>query len=117
MVKQPDVTSLLESALRVASLRQTTIASNIANMGTPNFRRSAVEFEKALDAAMRNGSVDPSTVAPTLIHPGTTEVDEKGNDVNIDLEVGDMVKNDAMYKTYMRLLAKKYHQIDMVVQG
>lgn len=118
MIRQPTVTEYLEAALRGASLRQVTIANNIANLNTPNYRRIAVEFEKDLAEAIADGRrINLDEVPMDILQPGNTPVDVQGNDVNLEMEVGEMIKNNAMYKTYMRLLAKVYRQMKLAIQG
>ena len=48
----PDVLAILERGLDAASLRQTVIANNIANVDTPGFKRSEVVFESELAQAL-----------------------------------------------------------------
>ena len=38
------------------------------------------------------------------------------HDVSMEMEVGDMIKNGAMQKTYVRLLAKRYRQMAEAMQ-
>jgi flagellar basal body rod protein FlgB len=42
-------------------------------------------------------------------------VKSNGNDVSLETEVGQMVKNTLRHKTYVRLLNKKYHQIELAM--
>lgn len=115
MVKRPDAIGLLEAALRASQAKQTVIANNIANLDTPNFRRGDVQFADLLDRALRDGKVEEAQ--PKAFQPMDSPVDANGNDVNLDVEVGELVKNDAAYKTYMRLMAKIYRQMDQAIQG
>ena len=46
-----------------------------------------------------------------------TTVDSRGNDVDLDVEVGEMIKNGARYKMYVRLLNKMYKQMEMAIGG
>ena len=55
----------LERALTGASLRQEAIASNIANVNTPGYRRQDVDFQSALQAAWGQGKD-----AASRGHPG-----------------------------------------------
>lgn len=115
MVKRPDTVQMLEAALRAASLKQATIANNIANVQTPGFRRSDVQFQDLLDKALTDGDGDLEGAKPEIYQPMNTPVDTNGNDTNMDLEVGELVKNDTNYKMYMRLMAKAYHQVDQAI--
>jgi flagellar basal-body rod protein FlgB len=116
MVKQIPVTDCLEAALRAANLRQTVIANNIANLDTPGYRRQDVQFGDILAKALQGGNTDVSSLEPKIIAPGTTEVNENGNDVDLDMEVGEMIKASGHYKTCVRLLAKLYQRMQMAMQ-
>jgi len=117
MVEQPGLTNLLEAALRASALRGKAIANNVANLDTPGYRRIAVAFEQELAKAMESGQVNLADLQMKVYQPGTTPVNSQGNDVNLDVEIGDMIKNGAAYKTYMRLLEKLYSQMELAMQG
>jgi len=75
------VTASLHSALDGLAVRQGVIADNIANVDTPGFRASSVQFEQNLVAAIRDGRAGgpvPLTVTPTDTPVGA-------NDNNVDL--------------------------------
>lgn len=52
MVFSADI-ALAEKLLDVATFRHQVIAHNISNVNTPNFKRSEVSFEEALEALMK----------------------------------------------------------------
>ena len=102
----------LEAGLRAEGLRQKAIANNLANLNTPGFRRDAVRFESILAKAMESGGkVEAQDLEAELYEPKDTPVNANGNDVNLDVEVGEMVKNSLRHQTYMLLLKKRYAQI------
>ena len=72
----------LQSALDGLSLRQRTIANNIANVNTPGYQAQRVSFEEALakSVGQRDGAVG-ATMARSL---EPTRLD--GNNVNLDTE-------------------------------
>ena len=77
------VTSVaLGSALDGLALRQRTIASNIANVNTPEYQAKRVIFEDALAESIARG--DGRTVAVTARSLEPTRLD--GNNVNLDTE-------------------------------
>ncbi len=118
MVRRPGITEYLEAAMKAASLRQAVNANNIANINTPGYRRKAVQFEKFLAKAIASGAdVRAADVAMKIFQPENTLPDASGNDVNMETEIGEMIKNDAMYKTYVRLLSKMYRQMELAMQG
>jgi flagellar basal-body rod protein FlgB len=117
MPHRATIVDFLEAGLRGAAQRQALLANNLANLDTPGFRRSDTIFEKVLaDAIEDNNVADLNENEAWVFTPGTSPVNEMGNNVSLDGEVGEMVKNAAMYKTYVRLLARMYRQIDMAIR-
>ncbi len=111
------VTDLLNAGIKAESLRQKTIANNIANLETPNYRRIDVKFEELLTKSLdSSGSVDLSEIEPVIYRPKETQVKSNGNDVNLESEIGQMVKNSLRHTAYIRLLSKKYKQIELAME-
>ena len=118
MSNQPNMISYIESGIRGEALKKAVIARNIAHMGAPEYRRQAVNFHKLLAKAMENGKqLDMSDVNAMLFRPMDTPLDANGNDVDMEVEIGSMVQNDAMLKTYLRVLGKLYSQMEMAIGG
>ena len=110
------IADLLEAGIRVENLRQKAIANNIANLETPGYRRVDVKFEELLAKALdSSGTVDLDEVEPQIYQPKETPVKSNGNDVSLESEVGQMVKNALRHKAYVRLLGKKYSQIELAI--
>ncbi len=116
MSRTNSVTDLLEAGIRAENLRQKTIANNIANLETPEYRRVDIKFEELLAKSMdSSGTVDLSDLEPVIYRPKQTPVKSNGNDVNLESEVGQMVKNTLRHTAYIRLLNKKYKQIELAM--
>ncbi len=116
--KVSNIDDYLIAGLKAASLRGAVIANNVANLETPGYRRRDVEFETMLaDAISKGNGTDITDIEPRIFRPLNTQVNSNGNDVNIEMEVGQMIKNSARYKTYMRLLAKLYSQMQLAIQS
>ena len=112
------IIDLLESGIRAETLRQQAISNNVANLQTPGYRRLGVRFEQLLAKAIDSGdveNVDLEAIKAELYQPKNTAISPTGNDVNLEAEVGDMVKNSIRYKAFIRLLSKKYAQIDEAI--
>ena len=117
MSKTDNITGFLEAGLKAESLRQKVIANNIANLETPGYRRFDVKFEQLLAKALDSpAEAEPGEIAPQIYQPKQTPVKSNGNDVNLETEVGEMVKNTLRHKTYIRLLSKKYSQIELAIK-
>jgi flagellar basal-body rod protein FlgB len=113
MIQDKTVINLLETAMTAEGLRQQAIASNVANMNTRGYRRVDINFEEALTKAMSK-SENPSgdDIDMEYYETKNTPLNEHGNDVNVDNEVGEMVKNSLKHHAFMALLKKKYQQMD-----
>lgn len=116
MSKTSNIVGFLEAGIRAESLRQRAIANNIANLETPGYRRIDVKFQELLAKALgSSGEVDLKEVLPQIYQPKETPVKSNGNDVNLESEIGQMVKNTLRHKAYIRLLNKKYRQIELAM--
>jgi flagellar basal-body rod protein FlgB len=110
--------NLLEAGIKAEELRQKAIASNIANAETAGYRRVDVRFEQDLAKALKSkGEIDLDEFEPEVFHPDNTFVKSNGNNVTMEAEVGDLVKNSLRYSTYVRLLRKKFSQIEAAIGG
>lgn len=76
-------TVAMDSALSALSLRQRTIANNIANVNTPGFHAGRVAFEEALSKSVEAGSPE-KTAASTANSLEPTRLN--GSNVNMDTE-------------------------------
>jgi len=109
---------MLGKLLDVGNLRQKVIAHNIANVNTPGFRKSEVEFESTFQAELARrgvgaaGKVDASVVSST-----DKAVRSDGNNVDIDRELGLLSKNALLYKTYATILSKKFGMMGAAITG
>jgi flagellar basal-body rod protein FlgB len=116
MSKTSSIVDFIEAGIRAESLRQKAVANNIANLQTPGYRRIDVRFKKMLAKAMdSSGAVDFSEIEAEIYQPKQTPVKSNGNDVNLETEVGEMVKNTLRHKAYIRLLNKKYRQMELAM--
>ena len=116
MSKTSNIIDFLEAGIRAESLRQKAIANNIANLETPGYRRVGVKFEELLSKALdSSGAADLSEMEGLIYQPKQTPVKSNGNDVNLEVEVGEMVKNTLRHKVYIRALSKKYRQMELAM--
>ena len=116
MSKTNIIVDFLEAGIRAEGLRQKAIANNIANLETPGYRRIDVKFEEMLAKAINSpGKAGLDEVIAQIHQPKQTPVNSNGNDVNLEGEVGQMVKNALRYKAYIRLLSNKYKQMEQAM--
>jgi flagellar basal-body rod protein FlgB len=116
MSKTENIMDLIDAGVKAETLRQKAIANNIANLETPGYRRVDVKFEELLAKCLRSdGEFDLSEVKAEIYQPKQTPVKSNGNDVNLETEIGQMIKNTLRHKAYIRLLTKKYNQIELAM--
>jgi flagellar basal-body rod protein FlgB len=110
------IVDLLQAGIKAEGIRQQTIASNIANLETPGYRRVGVKFEDLMAKALKgSGQVDPDEIEPEIFEPGTTPVKDNGNDVDLNMEVGELLKNSLRHTAYVRLLARQFQLVDQAI--
>lgn len=102
------ITSVLGTALDGLSLRQNVIADNIANIDTPGFRATSVDFESSLANAISTGNLDAATVTTT---PTNTPVGADGN--NVDLRKETMAAMQTVFQ-YQMLTRAVNDRMDLV---
>ncbi|TIC83518.1 flagellar biosynthesis protein FlgB [Nocardioides sp. GY 10113] len=105
---------VLHTAINGLALRQQVTADNIANVDTPGFRASAVEFESALSAAIQRGGFR-GEVTPTT-EPTTTPLGENGNNVDLRKESLSAIQTQYQYQIMGRAISDR-HTILTTVAG
>jgi flagellar basal-body rod protein FlgB len=116
MAQSGNIVDLLEAGMKAERLRQKTIASNIANIETPGYRRLDVKFEELLAKAVKSpGSGAIDEIEAEIYEPLNTAVRSNGNDVDMEAEVGNLVKNSLRYTAYVRLMQNRFTQIERAI--
>lgn len=116
MPQRVDIVGLLDAGIKAEEARQKTIASNIANIETPGYRRQDVRFEELLAKALKSKQADKvGRVTPQVFQPETTPIRSNDNDVNMEMEIGEMLKNSSRETAFVRLLRKKFTQIENAI--
>ena len=104
----------LGRGLAAATMRHEVISNNIANVNTPNFKRSAVNFEDLLAKELHLDNDDrrldmvrthdrhlpmalPGQVHAVIEEDGTTTMRVDNNNVDIDIEMAGLAKNQLYY--------------------
>jgi flagellar basal-body rod protein FlgB len=99
-----DVTQLgLERAIQGSAMRQTALASNVANANTPGYKPEDVDFHSALRNALSQGdgeqtqALDSLTFTPQPDSNAVMQAD--GNGVDIDVQNAELAKNGLEYES------------------
>ena len=116
MSRPENLVSILEAGLNANSLRQRVIANNIANVNTAGFKRQAVEFEKILANQLDSGRVNLAEIETEITKPELTPVKANGNNVEMEFEVGQLMKSSGRNKAYIRMLHKRYSQLETAMK-
>jgi flagellar basal-body rod protein FlgB len=107
-----DATSrVLGLALDGVSLRQRVIADNIANVDTPDFRASSVDFETSLRQAVSNGDVSDSSSGGVRAAAVATDtpVGANGNNVDLRKETLAAVQSQYQYQVLTRAVNDRFN--------
>jgi flagellar basal-body rod protein FlgB len=111
-----DVTSsALQVALSGLALRQQTVANDIANVATPGFRGSTVEFEDALRGALHDGT--PLNQVGATLAASTDPAGENGNNVSLDNEMLSNVDTNLRYQLVLRALDDRFSRLHQAIKG
>ena len=124
----------IERGLSAANLRHEVIADNLANINTPNFKRSQVVFEELLAKEIHGDSDDGKLplvrthdkhlpvgkFAPAqarVERDDSTTMRADNNNVDIDMEMASLAKNQLYYNALTRQLSGHISRIKSVMQG
>ncbi len=119
--------NILNKAASASWTKNEIIANNIANVDTPNFKRSDMNFEEALKKAMTQADTNNmdkkvSNIRLSSLNPEIyTDYEElsyryDGNNVDIDTENAYLADNQIKYYAYLDAINKEFDRIKMVLQ-
>lgn len=124
-----DGTKYLEKGLDAAWTRNQVISNNIANVDTPGFKTSKVEFESVFKTALEGEGFiakrtrdkhiafdsDISSVTPRIIQDTGTTMRMDGNNVDIDYENAELAKNQIYYSTLIEKMSSEFSRLKMAI--
>ena len=124
---------IMERGLSAANLRHEVIADNLANVNTPNFKRSEVVFEELLKKELFGEDTGKLPLVrthdkhlPIPMHgranayvrrDDTTTMRVDNNNVDIDMEMASLAKNQLYYSALTRQLGGFISRVKSVMQG
>lgn len=120
--------SNLEKGLSYATLNQKTIANNIANVDTPNYKAKGVSFKDLLEEEKQ------STISAyrsdyrhydftiTQSTPGVSSIDNlryrnNGNAVDMDAQQAKLAENQIHYNALIDRMNGKLNTLNTVIKG
>ena len=116
----------LERGLDYAALKQKTIANNIANVDTPNYKAKEVDFKKIMEesqADFKNNKTDrrhfdfSTQSSGSVISARNMSYNENGNSVDLDAEMSKMAQNQIYYNALTDRLNSKYSSLTNLIKG
>ena len=120
LFNQPDYLAA-KKQLDAVAVRQDAIASNIANLETPGYKRLDVTraFNSELERAC--AARDPRQIAalkPELaVDPDAAAVSPDGNTVNLESELLEMNKNSMAGILQTQLITTDFYRLRMAITG
>jgi flagellar basal-body rod protein FlgB len=123
--------SILEQSLYASSLRHKVISNNIANVNTPGFKKSEVAFEDLLQAQLDGKETslplartnsrhlsggNGTSLAPRVNTIGTTSFRTDDNNVDIDIEMADLAKNNIYYNAVAQQLSRQLSNLKSAIR-
>jgi flagellar basal-body rod protein FlgB len=110
------VAAALGGALDGLLLRQRVIADNIANVDTPGYTASRVDFESSLRSALADGEMShgdaSATTTPTNATPGAN-----GNNVDLSAETMAQIQATFRYQLLTRAVGDRHSLITTAIGG
>jgi len=129
---------LLQHGLSASWTRNAVIRNNIANVETPGFKASDVEFESLMERALMTDStgfmcakthqghrdigtraaavnVDLASISPRIYHREDTAMRMDGNNVDIEDENVKLAQNSLYYNTLMEKLNSEIRRLRMAI--
>lgn len=122
----------MKKGLDAGALRHTAISSNIANIGTPGYKRKEVIFEEKLQESLSGNSIpgritnprhipigvsDINRVEPEIVTDDSTDLTSGVNNVDIDMEMADLVKNQIQFSATAKVMAKRFKGLKSAING
>jgi len=121
---------VLEQALNSASFRHKVISNNIANINTPGFKKSEVPFEQQLGSILDNNNQQLSRtherhlnaknkndLTPAARTLSNYSLRTDGNNVDIDIEMAELAKNNIYYDAVAQQLSRYFSNIKSAING
>ena len=121
--------SNLENGLNYASLKNKTIAQNIANVDTPNYKAKDVSFKEMLSDAQNNSTISANRTdtrhydfSINQSTPGVYSLDNfnyrsNGNGVDMDEQQASLAENQIYYNALIERVSGKLNTLSTVIRG
>ncbi len=109
---------LLSQLLRASEVRHQVISQNLANVNTASYKRKTVHFEDQLAQQLQRGStLSAASIQPEIVTERGLPERADGNNVDIDMEIGELQRNGLLYQTYTQVLASQFGAMRRAISG
>ncbi|RDW19481.1 flagellar basal body rod protein FlgB [Oceanobacillus arenosus] len=119
----------IEQSLDYSSAKNRAISTNIANIDTPNYKSKDVAFKNVLNDALES-SIKPKTTHSKhisfnqtsftpyqVVTKNNTTYNNNGNNVDIDVEMAELAKNQIYYNSLVDRINGKFSSLQTVLRG
>ncbi|WP_035721450.1 flagellar basal body rod protein FlgB [Gracilibacillus boraciitolerans] len=118
----------LENSLDYATVKNRTIAHNISNADTANYKSKNVQFNEVLKNQLSNQfetkrtderhlSFSTNTSNIKVTTNTSTMYNHNGNNVDIDKEMSELAKNQIYYQALVDRINGKFNSLQSVIRG
>jgi len=124
--------SLLQKGLNASWTRNAVIRNNIANIETPGFKASDVEFESHMARSLQNsgfqgtmthpghreigsGALKLDSVSPRIVQRTGTSMRHDGNNVDIEAENVKLAQNTIQYNALVEKMNSELRRLRMAI--
>ena len=105
-----NIYGLMKMGLDATELRSRTIANNIANINTPNYKRRYVTFEDSLKNEINNAKIEVKVDKDSIVR-------EDGNNVDLENEKVNQAAASLQYNALVSLTNTKLAMTKSIIAG
>lgn len=105
-----NIYGLMKMGLDATELRSRTIANNIANINTPNYKRRYVTFEESLKNEINNAKIEVKVDKDSIVR-------EDGNNVDLENEKVNQAAASLQYNALVSLTNTKLAMTKSIISG
>jgi len=105
-----NIYGLMKMGLDATELRSRTIANNIANINTPNYKRRYVTFEDSLKNEINNAKIEVKVDEDSIVR-------EDGNNVDLENEKVNQAAASLQYNALVSLTNTKLAMTKSIIAG
>lgn len=126
-------TNYLQKGINASWARNEVIMNNIANIDTPGFKRSEIEFEDLFESSLKAGRskldmtttnsahisnlIESTDVTHIQAQDDDTSIRYDENNVSIETEMAALAKNSLEYYTLISKINAEFTKLNLAITG